>query len=498
MNYVYGFSEDINSDPRSSYLNHDIKVLQVSEDGSIYFVVYGYMNRGSYEGKVGVALYSYNGQTKLIEEIGFYESDKSAQYVMQEVEELAYLSREGKFYFCVDGNIAVCDILTGATDILVAYEEGQERYMSKDQSCVVVDCCGQIRFWMLENGDSREIKVSGDAYIMPQGFIANDFVFGLAKPEHNVLQSDGTYAQYMSELRIQDAQGELQKQYLLENILITDCTITGNQIVLERANLVNGNIIPTSPDQIVASKGKDDNYNTIVSAMTSSYQTIKQVELKNKINIQTLKHKKAQEVFFEGSRSIEVVCETGRKYLAAGNPWRVVAYVTEPGEAMLIASDVEGFARDEKGLIIWKKAATVTKNQIMAIELETATSERSSKNICLDIMLRQAGNPLDTIEALNQGKTCQEILANVSDDHVPMDVTGSSLSALLYYTNQDIPIMVLYENGEALLITGYNQFNVVVMDPVARKLGYMSRSDATKMLEETENQVFTYYRRAVN
>ena len=232
--------------------------------------------------------------------------------------------------------------------------------------------------------------------------------------------------------------------------------------------------------------------------MTATYQTITQVELKNKIDTTTLKHVKAKEVFFEGRRTIEVNANSVKAYCTAHNPWRVTEYVADAGEAMQKADALDGYARDAEGLVIWKKAATVTKNQIMAIELETSTPDRSSKNICLDIMLRQIGSPRDTLEELNQGKTCQQILANASEDYVFMDVTGSSLPGLLYYTNQDIPIMVLYDTGEALLITGFNQFNIVVMDPVNKKLGYMSRSDASEMLEETENQVFTYYRRAEN
>ena len=77
-------------------------------------------------------------------------------------------------------------------------------------------------------------------------------------------------------------------------------------------------------------------------------------------------------------------------------------------------------------------------------------------------------------------------------------MTGSSLESLLYYTNQDIPIMVLYEDGTAILITGFNQFNIVVMDPVKGKLGYMARSDAKEMLAESNNQVFTYYKLHMN
>ena len=344
----------------------------------------------------------------------------------------------------------------------------------------------------------REIMVISGDTIVPQGFIANDFVYGIAKEADNILQSDGTYAEYMSVICIQDAQGEIQKQYTAENMFITGCTISGNQILLERVRFVDGKISPATQDQIVANKGGDDNYNTIATALTASYQTITQVELKNKIDTATLKHVKAKEVFFEGRRTIEVDTNSVKAYCTAHNPWRVTEYVADAGEAMQKADALDGYARDAEGLVIWEKAATVTKNQIMAIELEAATPERNSKNICLDIMLRQIGSPRDTIEELNQGKTCQQILANASEDYVFMDVTGSSLPGLLYYTNQDIPIMVLYDTGEALLITGFNQFNIVVMDPVNKKLGYMSRSDASEMLEETENQVFTYYRRAEN
>ena len=498
MNYVYGFMDGVNGDKRSTHFENNIKVLQVSENGSIYFVVYGYMNRGNHEGKVGVALYSYNGQTKLIEEVGFYESDKSPAYVMQEINELAYLSRQGQFYFCVDGNIVACDVLTGSTKVLVDYDPQQELFVSKDHSCVVVSDGKQVYFWQLEIGEVREIKVISGDTIVPQGFIANDFVYGIAKEADNILQSDGTYAQYMSVICIQDAQGEIQKQYTAENMFITGCTISSNQILLERVRLVDGKISPATQDQIVANKGGDDNYNTITTALTATYQTITQVELKNKIDTTTLKHVKAKEVFFEGRRTIEVDTNSVKAYCTAHNPWRVTEYVADAGEAMQKADALDGYARDAEGLVIWRKAATVTKNQIMAIELEAATPERNSKNICLDIMLRQIGSPRDTLEELKQGKTCQQILANASEDYVFMDVTSSSLPGLLYYTNQDIPIMVLYDTGEALLITGFNQFNIVVMDPVNKKLGYMSRSDASEMLEETENQVFTYYRRAVN
>ena len=498
MNYVYGFMDGINNDERSAYFHHNIKALQVSEDGSIYFVVYGYMNRGSHEGKVGAALYSYHGQTKLIEEIGFFESHKSAEYVMQELDDLAYMSRQGRFYFCADGNIVVHDIKAGSTKVLIAHKPEQALYVSDDRSCVVVENGREVSLWQLETGVVREIKAAHGGVIVPQGFIANDFVYGIAKEKDIVLQSDGTYAYYMSEVCIQDAQGEIQKQYKADNMVVTSCTILDNQILLERGYLNHGTISPASQDQIVARKNSNDDYNTLESALTATCQTIIQVDLKNKINVETLEHRKAKEVFFEGSRTIKVDTDSVKAYCTAHSPWCVTEYVENAGTAMKKADALEGYARDEKGIVIWKKAATVTKNQIMAIELETETAQRSSKIICMDIMLRQIGSPKDTQEELGKGKTCQQILANISEDFVFMDVSGCSLPGILYYINQDIPVMVLHDSGEALLITGFNPFNVVVMDPVSGKLGYMARSDASEMLEKVDNQVFTYYRRLIN
>lgn len=497
INYVYGFLDGVGGDERSAYYKHDIEVLQVGENGSIYFVVGGYMNRGSHEGKVGAALYFYNGLTKLIDEVGFYESSRSAEYVLQEMQQLVYLSRQDKFYFYVDGNIAVCDITTGDTTIWVAYEPQQKLYISEDCSSVVVDDGEQVRFLMLESGTEREVTVSAGGRVIPQGFIGNDFVYGIAYVTDNVLQSDGTYAQYMREIFIQNAKGELQKQYREENVFITSCTITGNQILLERVHMTDGEPTAAAQDQIVASKSSKASYNEVAEAMTATYQTIKQISLKNKIDVATLKYGKAKEVFFEGRRSITVPGRQERACCAVYSPWGIKEYTADAGEAMRSADALEGFARDEGGRIIWKKAATVTKNQIMAIELEQA-GERSSKEICLDMMLKQIGSPCDVATELAQGKTCQQILEQTAGDYGFMDVTGSSLAGLLYYVNQDIPVMVLYDTGEAVLITGFNQFNIVVMDPVNNKLGYMSRSDAAEMLEETKNQVFTYYRKHVN
>lgn len=496
--HVYGFFDGVTDDERSMYWSHDIKVLQVAESGSMHFIVYGYMNRGSYEGRTGIALYYYNGQTKLVEEIGFCESTRSPEYVMQEISKLAYMSRQEKFYFCMEGNILCYDLANGTTEVKIGYQQQQKVFVSEDHSCVVVEDAEGVQFLQLESGTSQWITTEANEEIVPHGFIDNDFVYGISGEDDWVLQSDGSYARYMKEVCIQSAQGEIKKKYRDEEALISRCTIAGNQILLDKVWVQNGKVVSAPQEQIVSSKSEERRYNTITPALTDTYQTIQQVELKNKIDIGTLECVKTKEVFYEQRKSIGTVLQQVPAYYSVYSPWHVVDYVTDAGDAVRLADELEGYTRDADGAFVWKKAATLVKNQIMAIELEAVTSERDSKTICLDIMLKQVGSPKDSQAELQVGKTCQEILDIAQEDYILMDITGSSLEAMLYYTNQDIPIMVLYDSGEAILITGFNQFNIVVMDPLNKKLGYMSRSDAKEMLEETENQVFTYYRRKIN
>ena len=50
---LFTFSDGSNEDVRADYKKHDVKVLSVTDEGNVDFLVYGYMNRGSYEGQMG-------------------------------------------------------------------------------------------------------------------------------------------------------------------------------------------------------------------------------------------------------------------------------------------------------------------------------------------------------------------------------------------------------------------------------------------------------------
>ena len=74
LSYVFGFREGW--DPRAGFSEHDIRIMYMDESGSMYLMVFGYMNRGNHEGKTGIAVYQYDAVANTVEERIFLESGK--------------------------------------------------------------------------------------------------------------------------------------------------------------------------------------------------------------------------------------------------------------------------------------------------------------------------------------------------------------------------------------------------------------------------------------
>ena len=70
-----------------------------------------------------------------------------------------------------------------------------------------------------------------------------------------------------------------------------------------------------------------------------------------------------------------------------------------------------------------------------------------------------------------------------------------SLDAVLYYVNKDIPVLVNFEDGRAMLLIGFNELNVVVMNPATGTVYKIGMNDATNMFLQNRNAFVTYIRK---
>lgn len=131
----------------------------------------------------------------------------------------------------------------------------------------------------------------------------------------------------------------------------------------------------------------------------------------------------------------------------------------------------------------------------MAIKEASVTEEKNSLAVCLDTIFGLEGLVRNSEYLLGQGMSVMEILEENLVDAQVLDLTGCNLDALLYYVNQDIPVLALLENGEAVLVTGFNEYNVVIMEPSTGTLYKKGMNDSTEWFTENGNCFITYTRK---
>lgn len=174
---------------------------------------------------------------------------------------------------------------------------------------------------------------------------------------------------------------------------------------------------------------------------------------------------------------------------------RIEGIYYEPAQAINRANACYGVVVNDRGRTIWIRGNRAVRNQIMAIKAPEDTEEKSSLAVCLDTMLELEGIVRNTEEQLRRGRTALHILEQELDGKAQvMDLGGCSLDAMLYFVNQDIPVLAMQSSGEAVLITGFNEFNVVIMEPSTGRLYKKGMNDTREWMEENGNPFIAYIR----
>lgn len=499
----YGNTEEL-QDARSAYDRHDIRVLTVDETGNILFLVYGYMNRGRHEGCVGVALYAYNSMTNTVEEMAYVPYDKSYELLKMDIEELSYLSRTGIYYFMLDGSVYAVDVRTlSLQTVVTGLKEGGYHVSESNQMLVWQEgndlyAASELVLMNLNTQKQTKIGAGAGEYISVVGFMGEDLIYGLARKRDVRENSTGITTFPMYCLKIQSDDGNVLKTYQKENVYVVESEITENQLTLSRVvyDAESESYVPTQDDQIMNTEEVRDGSNVLSFAVTETYETICQITVKEEIDARGLMRLTPKEILFEGNRSVGELGEgPSEDYFYVYGKNGIENLYVNPGRAVELAYRVAGVVVDDDGDYVWRRETRSTRNQIMAITENAVTESDSSLAVCLDTILKYEGISRNTQRRLNQGDTVMDILKSDLQDDTILDLTGCSLDAVLYYVNKDIPVLAMLEDGNAVLITGFNELNIVVMDPVAGTLEKRGMNDSTEWLSENGNQFISYIRK---
>lgn len=502
MTVIFSFYDEDNADDRTLYAHHDTKILNVDEGGNVQFAVYGYMNRGRHEGEVGIQLYNYDSGLNTLEETVYIPYDKTFSVLSAEMEQLLYLNREQELYLEIDQTIYEINLVEKTYYPLIRVNQDGSVHMSDNHKIVVwtesddIYQSRNLNIRNLSNGTENTIEVGGDEVVYPLGFMEEDVIYGVAKQEDIVEDNSGGAFLPMYKICISSSDGRLLKEYSQAGIYITGCRVEDNQLILDRMErLESGEYRETTQDHIMNNAESESSRNVIVTADIDIYERYVEIQLRDEIDSRSLKILTPKEVVFEGGRELNLPeVEERERYYVYG-PYGVSGIFTSPAGAVNLAYEISGVVVDESGECIWLRGNRVIRNQIMAIKEASVTETKDSLAVCLDTIFKFEGLVRNSEYLLGQGYTVMEILEDNLEDARILDLKGCNLDALLYYTNRDIPVLALLENGEAVLVTGFNEYNVVIMEPSTGTLYKKGMNDSTEWFEENGNCFITYVKK---
>lgn len=496
---IFGFYDADNRDARTIYNQHSIQILNIDEGGNVHFAVYGYMNRGRHEGEVGILVYNYDSSLNTIEELLYIPYDKTYQILKSEMEQLFYLSRENYLYISLENSVYEINLTEKSCRSIIGVTQDESIQVSDNNRMLVWQSGGNLyeaeKLVMMDLSSREELNIEAKEgeYLMPLGFMGEDLVYGMARKEDIVVDYAGRTTFPMYAVYICNEKGEILKSYRQDGIYVSGCIMQNNQISLERLiKQEDGSYFETTPDYIMNSSEVALGKNTIKAVATENYGEFIQIAVKKSIDAKSLQILTPKEVLYEGGRSLTLSEENPTENYYVYGLGGVIGIYRSPAKAIMLAEQESGVVMNDRGDYVWTRGNRSTRNQIMAIEAESVTEEKNSLSVCLETMLKYEGIIRNTSDMLAEGQTVYEILTNNLENVHILDLKGCSLNAVLYYVDRDIPVLALQNDGSAVLVIGFNQYNVVLMNPETGKTYKMGMNDASELFEENGNSFITY------
>lgn len=498
--YLFGFYDEENSDRRTLYDSHGIKILHVDETENVLFLIYGYMNRGRHEGEVGLQVYYYNSMLNTIEELVFIPDACSYQRVKADVEQLCYVDNNHHLYVMLSGNVFEVN-LDNKNYRTIITDLKEDSYQISESNRMIAWKSGEetesntLTLLNLSTKKQTEIKQGSNILLTPLGFMGEDLIYGMTRMSDIEKDESGKVVIPMYEIRIQNENDEILKKYSQEGVYVIGAQIRDNQISLQRVerNEETMQYVSVADDQIMNNEEVVAGDNTIELAVTEEFETVVQIAVKKTIDRKSMKFLTPKEVLFEGGREVILETqETDTEHYYVYGIRDIEGIYTDAGNAVTHSAEISGVVINDAGAYVWKSGDRSIKNQIMRITGDMADEERSSLAVCLDTILAYEGVQRNTAYMLQRGTTAVEILRNNLPDTQILELSGCTLNAVLYYVNRDIPVLAMLGDGNAVLIIGFNELNTVLMDPLTGEVFKKGMNDSTEWFEENGNSFITY------
>ncbi|HHT88308.1 MAG TPA: hypothetical protein GX002_04790 [Clostridiales bacterium] len=510
---VFSFRQKNTDYIRDIYDQHDIKILNMDAEGNIYFMVYGYMNRGQYEGRVALVMYEYVRTEGRIEEKVYIPLDEPYQTLKESIGEFAYVSSFDIFYFHIYNSIYSYNLITGQltvladnidkNDVVTFYDEG---YVAWQESSNPLDA-NSISIMNIETGDIKSINAIKGYKVLLLDKINSNLIYGYVYEDDITVLIDGTTVVPMRRIEISTTDREVLKPYHKDGYYITGIEVKDNIIELFRTTQqeIDGRKIftPTVNDYIMNQSIEKKTYLNMVTRVTEAALTEYYLELPSGFVMNelpdilytvntvisadpTLRLPKDSNYYVEDDKSSSV---SNLYYTFIHGELKGAYY--EASDAIAKADEGVGVVMSSTKKPVWERGVKANKNIIAHFEEVKLSPTPNSMDACIKLLADYTGNNIDNTDFDLNETSAYDVLINYLDAE-PIRLTGTALDQVLYYVSKDRPVIAMTGHSDAVLIYGYDTYNIFLIDPSQGKTVKLGIQDSTQLFEKAGNVFISY------
>ena len=502
---VYSFCADDYTEDAATYDAHNINIMEFADDGNLTFSVYGYMNRGDHEGKLGIGLFTFDYSTLEVD----VECNVPYEAMKTETSRLTYYDGQ-KFYYMMGGKVNAVDIKNRKQSYIAENLSAGDVKVSADMSVMAFgeneDQSQNTRITLMnmKTGNSYDITAGDGECLICYGFKDSDMVYGVSDIADAGVDADlesFSETKYSEESRdnipakrlyIVGSDGSQIKEYAKDGCYLMQVDVNANLLYLTRGEKSNGKFVAIKEDFITFKE--DDSKQTIGTVHNSSitgydrlYFTVPEnIYLSYIPNLNITKEK----IDDQNSYMIMTIEREKVTYHVYDNLGLSKIYDVA-GDAINYAESVAGIVVSSDGEVIYRKMESQEYNTIAAgiFHHSTGTVDASLTD-CLYMVLNYQGVQV-TEDEIKQYSDPVTVL-NTLGKKKGINVTGLSLDMLLGYVSDGIPVISRIDDGRYVLIVSYNDEDVRYYDPVENKEIVVSREEYIDMMVVCQNESYTY------
>ena len=473
---VFTFRKKEDGDFRDSRQKHDIKIIRISEEGDIDFVLYGYMNRGNHEGENGIGVYHYNNDQNVIEERAFIPITESYEFLKRDLGTLSYVNQNNELFLLFAQKLYQINITDDTYEVL---EEGIENsnFVVSDSSRYAAwlvtqgEDAGKIRYIDFDDKQTGQIDPEDGKQLRAVGYMNDDLVYGILDNADILTDENGHVTEGIQMLRIVDFDGNVKKEYQKSGLYITDITV-GNTLIEFNLSAKSGNLayVAQKKDNIMNNKKAAAN-NVKVELFSSSRTGVRvRLSINQKADSDSplvlyAKIRSAQKTDIQ----IDTQVPQEETYYVYAHGGLNSVYI-DPAQAILQADAQGGVVLNRAQQYVWERG-----NKKTRIQFSIEDVPEIFKTGTLDI---------------------NQLKEQMTDSASVIDLSGCSLDSVLYEVSAQRPVIAKTGSGTSVVIVGYDEYNTYLYDPGTGETYPYGMNDSTQLFANAGN-VFISYMEAV-